>query len=273
MTTDDKTLLCIGGANVDRKLRLLATPHAGSSNPAESSDHPGGVARNVADNLTRLGLPTQLLTVVGDDDWGRHLLAGIDPSLAKVLTGKTSDSYTAVLDAQGQLLIGLAAMPLVERLAPELLPQALPAFTMFDLNLRPDTIAALLSRANGSRLLAVAVSEPKMARLPHSLKGLHALLLNEGELAHTEGLAALHQRGVQYIAVTRGARGVLLSSAGEATVELPAVDVKVVDVTGAGDAFAAGVCAALARGDDFTSACRYGLTLSARVLQSTSSTL
>jgi len=266
-------ILCIGGANVDRKLRLLATPHPGSSNPAESSDHPGGVARNVADNLTRLGLPTQLLTVTGDDDWGRQLLAGIDASAVKVLPGKTSDSYTAVLDPQGQLLIGLAAMPLVERLVPALLPTGLPSLTLFDLNLRPDTIATLLARSSESRLVAVAVSEPKMARLPHCLVGLHALLLNEGELAQTDGLASLHERGVQHVAVTLGARGALLSSAGGEPIELPAPAVTIVDVTGAGDAFAAGVCAGLYRGDDWPSACRHGLALAGRVLQSISSTL
>ncbi|XHS79852.1 PfkB family carbohydrate kinase [Burkholderiaceae bacterium UC74_6] len=266
-------ILCIGGANVDRKLRLLATPHPGSSNPAESSDHPGGVARNVADNLTRLGLPALLLTVTGDDDWGRQLLAGIDASAVKVLPGKRSDSYTAVLDPQGQLLIGLAAMPLVERLVPGLLPAALPSLTMFDLNLQPDTIAALLARSGESRLVAVAVSEPKMARLPDSLVGLHALLLNEGELAQTEGLASLHERGVQHIAVTLGASGVRLSSAGGEPVDLPALPVDIVDVTGAGDAFAAGVCAGLYRGDDWAAACRHGLALSAQVLQSISSTL
>jgi len=266
------SILCIGGANIDRKLRLPQAAHLGSSNPAALSECAGGVARNVAANLTALGLPVRLLTAVGDDEAGRHLLAGMDAG-SLVVPGAASDNYTAVLDPQGQLLIGLAAMPLVDQLTPERLPNALPALTIFDLNLPALSIAALLARARTSRLVAVAVSEPKMARLPQDLRGLHALLLNEGELAQTPGLADLHARGVARIAVTLGERGVLLSEAGQALQQLPAATIAVAEVTGAGDAFAAGVCAGLWQDEDWPAACWRGLNLASTVLQSTSSTL
>ena len=267
------SILCIGGANVDRKLRLMQAAHAGSSNPALMSECPGGVARNVAANLAALGLPVQLLTAVGDDATGRLLLAGLQDGGSIHIEGVASDSYTAVLDPQGQLVIGLAAMPLVEHLTPDRLPKQLAPLTVFDLNLPAVSIAALLSRADTNRLVAVAVSDPKMARLPQDLRGLHALVLNEGELAQTPGLADLHARGVARIAVTQGERGVLLSEAGRPSQQLPAAAIKVAEVTGAGDAFAAGVCAGLWQDEDWPTACQRGLTLASAVLQSTSSTL
>ncbi|MBV8503979.1 MAG: hypothetical protein JO006_19940 [Paucibacter sp.] len=266
------SILCIGGANIDRKLRLLQAAHPGSSNPAFLSECPGGVARNVASNLLALGLPVRLLTAVGDDDDGRALLEPFD-SQGSVIARGVSDSYTAVLDTEGRLVIGLAAMPLVDELRPEKLPTDLPALTVFDLNLPAASVEALLARAGRSRLLAVAVSEPKMNRLPLDLRGLHALLLNEGELAQTPGLADLHARGVARIAVTLGLRGVMISEAGSAPITLSAPRVTVIDVTGAGDAFAAGVCAGLRENEDWEACCRRGLALASAVLQSTASTL
>ena len=57
---------------LDRTLRLAAAPVPGSSNPARMSTGFGGVARNVAENLARLGVPVALVSRVGDDDSGRE---------------------------------------------------------------------------------------------------------------------------------------------------------------------------------------------------------
>jgi pseudouridine kinase len=268
-------ILCIGATNLDRKLRLQGTLHAGSSNPATQSESLGGVARNVAENLLHARLPVRLITAVGDDDVGRRVLAQVPSAGSLQVPGAGSDSYTAVLDGEGELVLGLAAMPLVERLLPAALPARLAPLTLIDLNLPPQTVAHLIAQAReqGVRLLAVAVSEPKMARLPQDLRGLHGLLLNGGELrqlhegAPEQALTALHDRGVPCIALTLGAQGVLCSMAGWAPEHLPAPSVPVVEVTGAGDAFAAGVCAALWQGLEWQPACREGLAWAARALQ------
>jgi pseudouridine kinase len=79
---------------------------------------------------------------------------------------------------------------------------------------------------------------------------------------------------VQRIAVSLGQRGVMISEAGRPALRLPAPRVAVViDVTGAGDAFAAGVCAGLWHDEGWEAACRRGLALAGSVLQSTASTL
>ncbi len=267
------SILCIGAANFDRKLRLVQALHPYSSNPATLRESFGGVARNVAESLHRAGLPVQLITVVGDDDAGRRMLAELPSSGSLTVAGSPSDSYTAVLDGHGELVMGLASMPLIDRLLPAVLPGQLAPLTLIDLNLPTQTIEHLVvqARTQGVRLMAVAVSEPKMARLPEDLNGLHALLLNRGELTQTGGVDALHARGVEHIAVTLGAGGVRSSSRGHPTLTLEAPAVQVVEVTGAGDAFAAGVCAALFQGVDWLDACRQGIELAARALQTEAS--
>jgi pseudouridine kinase len=278
-------IVCIGGLNIDRKLRLLAHSLHASSNPCEAHETPGGVVRNVAENLARLGLPVALVAAVGDDAGGRMLLeqaaqVGIDTRAVIRLRRHVSDSYTAVLSPDGGLELGLAAMPLVESLNPWALQaskalRAAAALVVADGNLPTDAWPLLLgeAQASGVPLVCVAVSEAKMERLPESLAGLHLLILNAGELATVaaepaEAFAALHARGVGRVLVSEGARGLVLSEPGAAPRHWPAPQVRVVDVTGAGDALSAGVCAALLRdGDDFDAAARLGLDLAALTLQ------
>lgn len=289
MTSPAAPIVCIGGLNIDRKLRLLAQALPGSSNPCEAHETPGGVVRNVAENLARLGLPVALVAAVGDDAGGRMLLeqaaqVGMDLGAVIRLRGHVSDSYTAVLDPDGSLALGLAAMPLVERLNPWALQasqglRARAALVIGDGNLPADAWPLLLAEARdgAAPLVCVAVSEAKMARLPGPLAGLHLLMLNAGELATVDAdppraLAALHARGVQRVLVSRGADGLLLSEPGRSPRHWPAPAVDVVDVTGAGDALAAGVCAGLLRdAADFDAAARLGLALAALTLQTADS--
>jgi pseudouridine kinase len=278
-------IVCIGGFNVDRKLRLLAQPLAHSSNPCTAHETPGGVVRNVAENLARLGLPVALVATVGDDAGGRMLLdqaatVGIDTHAVIRRRRHASDSYTAVLAPDGSLTLGLASMPLVETLSPWALESSRAlrtgaALVVADGNLPTDTWPLLLAeaRASGVPLVGVAVSEAKMERLPHDLEGLHLLVMNAGELATVApdpnaAFERLHERGVGCVLVSKGSDGLLLSTPERAPRHWPAPRVAVVDVTGAGDALSAGVCASLLRDrDDYDAAARLGLELAALTLQ------
>ncbi|NRR31758.1 winged helix-turn-helix transcriptional regulator [Oxalobacteraceae bacterium] len=305
-----RPLLCIGAANLDRKLRTVAPLQMGTSNPANAEEVFGGVARNIAENLARLKLPTALLTVLGHDAAGRALqqhaeAAGIDTRGSMLLTDAISGTYTAVLDHAGELVVALADMAIYERIDPAFLASRLPqragaALTVADLNLPRESIAALLADAargitnnganngpsngagDGAPLVIVAVSQPKMARLPARLHGLRLLILNRGELEARAGRAlpgradlaaacrALQADGARDVIVTCGSEGVYYTDGGELA-WLAALDVDVVDVTGAGDAFAAAVCWSLYHSADqgkadLAQACRCGLRLSALTL-------
>src|SRR5450830_1351778 len=48
---DKRPVMCIGAANLDRKMRTLATLQMGTSNPVRSEEVFGGVGRNIAENL------------------------------------------------------------------------------------------------------------------------------------------------------------------------------------------------------------------------------
>jgi pseudouridine kinase len=294
---DRRTVVCIGAANLDRKLRSLAPLSLATSNPASQTESFGGVARNIAENLVRLGAPVSLFTATGNDTSGAALLAhaerlGIDVSGALRIDGANSGAYTAVLDQDGELVVALADMALYDALTPAFVTArqarlASAALVVADLNLPLDSVEALtdIARRGEAPLVLVAVSGPKMARLPRDLSGVRLLILNHGELEVRAGrtlstlgaiesaMRALLDDGVRDIVVTRGADGVLYTDRGGVNHLAAAPGDGIVDVTGAGDAFAAAVCWSLLQDDAerhgaLELACRRGLRLAALTLAS-----
>ncbi|MFZ4527440.1 MAG: carbohydrate kinase [Undibacterium curvum] len=297
---DSRPVVCIGGANLDRKLRTLSDVQMGTSNPVSQYESFGGVARNVAENLARCGQRVQLMSIVGDDTAGQAILSysaeqGIDTSACQTLAGVSSGSYTAVLDPQGEMVLALAQMDVCERLDPHFLrsrqrQRNAAAMVIADLNLPADSLNLLLQDAQQQQqqqqqhipLVLIAVSQPKMQRLPAQLHGLRLLILNHGELEQRAGqalpdqvaiqqaVATLRGQGVQDVIVTMGSAGVLCTRPDtDLLTAIPAPLCEVVDVTGAGDAFSAGVCySLLQQATQLELACQRGQRLAALTLQS-----
>ncbi len=97
----------------------------GTLNPGEIRWGWGGVARNMAENLARLGTEVQLITAVGDDWWGRALLRrlgelGIGTEGCLVVEGQPTSSYVAVYNRARELQIAFDAMGIIESITPGL---------------------------------------------------------------------------------------------------------------------------------------------------------
>lgn len=104
-------VVVVGGSNVDIKARSTSALVGATSNPGTVVRTPGGVGRNVAENLARLGSRVALVSTVGSDPDGDWLLeqtavAGVDVS--PVLRGGQTGRYVAVLDADGGLVAGVS---------------------------------------------------------------------------------------------------------------------------------------------------------------------
>jgi pseudouridine kinase len=263
---------------MDIKCRIAGRAAMASSNPGSVLSAPGGVARNIAEALARLGLAASLISAVGRDPPGRQLLAataaaGVD--VRGVLRGPAPTGiYAATLDARGELLVGVAAMGILERLTPRRLAHrqrliAAADLVVADSNLPAATLDWLLAFAarRGLRLAIDAVSVPKARRLKPLLRArrpLFALFCNRAEAAALTGAAdprtaarRLHARGVRHVCIGLGRRGALASSAG-AQQRVPTLAGDVVDVTGAGDAMVAGTLFGLLNGESLATAARYG---------------
>lgn len=261
-------IVCIGGAVLDRAYRLDAPARAGTSNPARASPAFGGVARNVAESLARLGDAVALVSLVGDDESGAALLAhaeaaGIDVSGTACVPDARTAEYVCVLEPDGGLAMGLAAMEIFARLDRGFVEGHEGRLADADLvfgecNLAADALAALIAHANaaGFRLALDAVSVAKSARLPQNLSGTGILFCARdeaeaivGRAGEPEALAqALVARGAASAVVTLGADGLVFAEREAPPRHMPAPPADIVDVTGAGDALIAGTLHRLADG-------------------------
>lgn len=267
------TVLCIGAINVDEILTLAAPARAGTSNPATRRVSPGGVARNVAENLARLGVPTTLAGVVGDDREGHDIVEGTSGTgvimQVDVLPDCDTGRYSAVVEPDGKLALGVAAMAIHERMTPDWLAGKArhvdgADWVFADANLSADSLAWLRERA--ARLAVDAVSLAKAPRLPAPVD---LLLCNRDEatlLADASGDAvALAERlrgRAESVVVSDGAGGVGWATAA-ASGALPAPAVTCLDETGAGDALAAGTLFGLQSGHELARACAFGVRAAA----------
>jgi pseudouridine kinase len=295
LLSEQPGVVVIGGANVDIKARSTAPATQHTSNPGHGSMTPGGVARNVAENLARLGTRTHLIAAIGRDALGDNLLAQTSGAGVRLEFVKRSDrptgTYTAILDSDGELIVAVADMAATDDLDPDHVNQAREVIAtagllVLDGNLGPATLAHALDLAAAAevRTILEPVSVPKAKVLTGLISAEHpvyAVTPNRDELTALTDLPArtdrqlrraadsLHRRGVQHVWVRLGAQGSVLSSASGRAVELAAVPTTVADVTGAGDSSLAAFCHALLEGQDPAEAARFGHAAAAVTIAST----
>jgi pseudouridine kinase len=282
-------VVCVGGAVSDLKLTLRAPSVAGTSNPASASGAFGGVARNVAANLSSLGDDVSLVSAVGDDAGGAALLtaaaaAGIDVTGVRVLAGHVTAQYVAVLEPGGELTIGTAAMDVLDEITAADVDKGLGSgatWLFCDANPPAAVLEHVVGLGRGGLAVAVdAVSTAKVRKLPADLHGLTLLCCNADEAsAYLQRrtrpaalAAALCTAGARNVLLTLGSGGVLAATA-EGVELVPAVPARPVDVTGAGDALVAGALSALIRGASLADAARAGAVRAARTVESPLSVL
>ena len=270
---------CFGGATLDRKYHAVAPIRAGTSNPVTGHRTYGGVARNVCENLARLGVSTSLVSAVGDDENGRSLVRhlqrlGVNTARVAVAVGHATAEYAAILNPDRSLAFGIADMGVFSAITVEglhgLWPHLAAASWVFaDCNLPAPVLQALLMRRRGASFnLAVdAVSVHKAERLPADLAGIDLLFVNEDEaealvrrhaLPPAFAAQALRERGAAQVVLTLGACGMIVVSGPGDALAVPAIPADPVDVTGAGDALIAGTLARLVAGGTLVEAARVG---------------
>ena len=284
-----------GGAVFDRKYQALQPLVAGTSNPVAGSHSHGGVARNVAENLARLGVPVSFSSIVGRDDTGAMLLKQLEDlgvDLCGVARGDElpTAEYAAILDTTNDLALGIADMAILDLYAPDDLDRGWKAaaaarWVFADCNLPGPVLADLAARCRGAgKPFAVnTVSTPKAVKLLGTMDRIavlftnrgeaHALLGSAGDAPHAADAAkALRQTGVDAAIVTDGGAGYAVLSGGAVT-RHDAAPARPVDITGAGDAMIAGTLARLMAGDRLVAAARCGAWLAARTTETTDSVL
>jgi sugar/nucleoside kinase (ribokinase family) len=282
-------MLAVGGAHIDRRGQLSGPYVPASSNPGTMREDVGGGAFNALRSAVQRGLSASLLSLRGGDGAGDSVARAIESAgirdLSAVFLDRTTPSYTALIDRDGELITGFADMGLYDMAFPKQMRRAKirEAVTdadavLCDANLPTAALEQLAKQACAKPVFAIAISPAKVARLMPLFDRLSVLFMNrreclaitglEGDAANCALVAALRGQGLKAGVVTSGNGPVLgFDAAGAFTIAPPAPR-HVVDVTGAGDALAGATIAALLQGKTLRVALREGVAAATLAVES-----
>lgn len=282
-------LLAVGGAHIDRRGQVSGAYVAAASNPGTMREDVGGGVFNALRGAVRRGVAASLLSVRGGDAAadavsGAIAEAGI-ADLSAVFLDRTTPSYTALIDRDGELIVGFADMALYDLAFPKQIRRskvreviAAVDAILCDANLPSAALERLVLLAAGKPVFAIAISPAKIVRLKPVLGSLAVLFMNRHEALVLTGLddtasghdivAGLSRAGLGSGVVTAGGGAVLGFDQGGSFSITPPAPRKVVDVTGAGDALAGTTVAALLRGMPLREALREGVAAATLAIES-----
>ncbi|NOR88047.1 MAG: hypothetical protein GQ527_10590 [Bacteroidales bacterium] len=252
----NKTLI-IGAQNTDIFSKSPNDLVIGDSNPSKINIAFGGVGRNIAVNLSRLGHDIHFISVFGDDTFSQSAhqnltTIGINTEHSLFLKNQNNSIFIGVMDKENNLHLGLGDMEIVEHLNPEFFQTKKDFIEEFDVlvidnNLSEETIKYLLQQYQGKTIIMDAVSAQKALKLlPYlfqiSILKVNQLELNELSKANSteEQLNDLHRKGAQTIPLTQQEKEALLSRKGVSISQKPEKVEDIINTSGAGDAFLSG---------------------------------
>ena len=188
----------VGGVNMDIGAVSAGKLVARDSNPGHVTTSLGGVGRNIAHNLCLLGQQTAMVTVMGDDDFGRRVQEnardiGLDLSASAVLPDCRTGTYLYIAGPDGDMALAVNDMDIYQRMTPDFLRQRLDFINGADLvvletNLPEDSIRWLCDNCRAP-ILADPVSTIKAEKLRPVLGKLAALKPNRLEAELLSGMS------------------------------------------------------------------------------------
>ena len=255
-------ILCLGDIMLDVTAVVGAPIKQGVETRASISTQGGGAAANVASWLAVSGTPAHLIARVGDDPAGRTVLAELDRFRVEHSHKIIPDAHTGVVvvlvDALGERTM-FPDSGANSGLSPDDLP---PLDDVTAVYLSGYPLVNPMSRQGALEILGIVnemglpvifdpstvgvLLEVGLKQVREWLTMVDVVVLNEEEAHFLSGknnpidAAAELLQLTPRVVIKRGGNGALAQARGSALVQIPAVDVEVVDTTGAGDAFAAG---------------------------------
>lgn len=224
----------------------------------------GGVCRNIAENLARIGVNTQFISTLGDDENGKSILEhsrelGYNMENSLFLEGERTPTYLAILNHQGEMESAVVDMESLNKMDEafvdgkhEIFENA--EYTIVDSD-NPSLLEYILKKYQGkSKFILDPVSAKKAKKIRHLVKYFHTIKPNRFE---TEALCGFKietnddlrkagrffiEQGVKNVFISLDADGIYyITSEGEEGTLACCEPLDVKNVTGAGDSFVAGI--------------------------------
>jgi len=291
---DKIDILCVGEVLVDFIGHQIGVS---INNTPDYHRYLGGSPANVAMNSARLGLNSLMISTVGDDGFGDYIFkrfseVGVKTENIKKLKNKnTSIIFVSRSESTPDFIPYREADYCIneDQIPTEILSKTnIFHTTCFALSKKPGQSTILKKAEEAFDLgckLSIDINYSKnlwesreeafnviksYCRFNPLIKISEddMLRLFEQELPHEQIFDFFHQEGVEIVCLTMGSRGVKLSERGNKIIEFPAIKIeKVIDTTGAGDAFWSGFLFAYIKEKPLQECLKVALQLAALKLQ------
>ncbi len=252
-----KKALIIGAQNIDIYVKSSENYILHDSNLAKVHIAFGGVARNITENIKRLGNDCSFLTVFGDDHFSltaKNSLQemGVDISESLFLKDASNSVYLGVMDKDNDLFLGLNDMGILTALSPQFFETKHKYIDSFDIiiidnNLTQESIIYLLNNYSHKTIVMDGVSTKKVTKIKDHLSKIDLLKVNQLELNKiskrptvTAQIKHLQSRGSTNLLITNQGNDIVYATIDNIIVTNPLGANKIVNASGAGDAFLSG---------------------------------
>lgn len=272
----------IGGANID----ITGTPHyklnPNDSNPGKTTLSLGGVARNIAENLSRMGVNIEFITVLGNDSHSyeikescKELNISLGHSL--IMPDERTSTYLCITNESGEMQLAISDMEIYKYITPSYLEGKLEVINggtacIVDTNIPQESLEYLMDNSKAPIFLDT-VSTKKTEKIKDSIHNIHTLKPNIIEAEILSNMKIITQedlekatdiilrKGIKRLFVSLGAKGVYYTDGITKGNILP-IETEVVNTTGAGDSYIAAVIWAYLKGFDLEKSAKAGLAAS-----------
>ena len=258
---DDKYVVVIGAANIDIGGTPSNTLIPADSNPGEISIDYGGVGRNIAHNLAKLGVPVKFITAIGSDVLGSDMLRhcesiGMDISNVLMVPERTTSMYLYINNEHGDMEMAIDQMSIVELITPAYIDSIRnviegAAAVVIDANISAEAFIHARDMAKAP-VYVDPVSTALTARIRYGLDGIDMLKPNRLEAEYLTGMTiqteadyraaaeSIINMGVRRVFLSMGKEGMMAADKNNMYIigEYPA---EVVCTTGAGDSATAAI--------------------------------
>ena len=257
---EDPYIVVIGGSNMD----ILGSPDSTyisrDSNPGKVSISAGGVGRNIAENLARMDCSVKLLSIIGNDLYGRQLMAdsrsaGIDMNFVQIMDEVDTSTYLSILDDKKDMISAISSMSIMNNFGRGYIDRnnrmiSSASLIILDANLPLDTIDYIAGRYSYKDIFIATVSTAKAEKVKELVGKFHTIKPNRMEAETLSGIKIenlkdmkkasqiLINKGVKRVFMSLGENGILFTDKNTSLI-YENKKVQAVNASGAGDAFSA----------------------------------
>lgn len=254
------------------------------SNPGRVRVSFGGVCRNIAENMAKVGVNTRFISIVGDDQNGKSLLrhaetVNLDMKDSLIVQGESTPTYMAILNEEGEMEAAIVDMKLADKITEEFVDSKAEIINQSEYMVlgadNPPLIEYILRKYYGkTKFIMDPVSASKAQYLKPMLKYIHTIKPNRQETEVLCGFEVktmddvrragrhLMELGITNVLISLDQEGIYFYNGVEEGI-VKANHVKVVNVTGAGDSCVAGLCYGYMNDLSIRDTLKYSIAMSA----------